>query len=291
MQKHAASLKVEKKSTYLWVFFAICLLTATVPPADSLTTRSHESEDQNPLIWLGPGMPVQRSAPLAEGPSFELLRSSLRQRSRFEAITSPSGFHGSSLGGSLRATQQQTMSTSSMLAFFGSTPHSPIVILSDSDFAAQGWPGSGTSGDPYRIEHLAIDLNSTDGHCIEIQSTNAHFVVYNCTLTEATGLGYSGIYLNDVQNGRLEANNITGNDIGILLGNSNFNNILNNTISNHGRAGVYLNESSGNTIRINNVTTSWSGLYLEWSTSNVLNNNYCYNNEFGISTCCTLRRM
>ncbi|MCK5302906.1 MAG: right-handed parallel beta-helix repeat-containing protein, partial [Candidatus Thorarchaeota archaeon] len=282
MQKHAASLKIEKKSTYLWVLFAVCLLTLTVPPEGSLATRSHESEDQNPLIWQGPGMPVRRSAPLAEGPSFELLRSSLRQRSRFEATASPLRFHGSGPRGSLRPTQPQAMPTSSMVATFGLTPHGPIVILSDSDFAAQGWPGSGTSGDPYRIEHLAIDLNSTDGHCIEIQSTNAHFVVYNCTLTEATGLGYSGIYLNDVQNGRLEANNITGNDIGILLGTSNSNNILNNTISNHGRAGVFLNESSGNTIRINNVSTSWSGLYLESSTSNILNNNYCYDNEFGI---------
>ncbi len=282
MQKQAASLKVEKKSTYLWVLFAVCLLTLTVPPAGSLATRSHESDDQNPLIWQGPGMPVQRSAPLAERPSFELLRSSLRQRSRLEATVSLSGFHGSSPGRSLRATQQQALPTSSMLAMAGLTPHGPIVILSDSDFAAQGWPGSGTSGDPYRIEHLAIDLNSTDGNCIEIQSTSAHFVVFNCTLTEATGLGYSGIYLNDVQNGRLEANNITGNDIGILLRNSNLNNILNNAISNHSRAGVYLDGSSDNTIRTNNVSTSWSGLYLEWSTSNVLNNNYCYDNEFGI---------
>jgi parallel beta-helix repeat protein len=282
MQKHAAGLKVRKKSTYLWVLFAVCILTLTVPPAGSLASRSHESDDQNVLIWQDSSMPVQRSAPLAERPIFELLRSSLRQRSRLEATVSPSGFHGSSPGRSLRATQQQALPTRSTLAIPGLTPHDPIVILSDSDFAAQGWPGSGTPGDPYRIEHLAIDLNGTDGHCIEIQSTSAHFVVFNCTLTEATGLGYSGICLNDVQNGRLEANNITGNDIGILLGNSSLNNILNNAISNHGRAGVYFDESSDNTIRTNNVTTSWSGLYLEWSTSNVLNNNYCYDNEFGI---------
>ena len=33
--------------------------------------------------------------------------------------------------------------------------HVPILIDGTSDFVAQGWPGDGSKGNPYRIEHAA----------------------------------------------------------------------------------------------------------------------------------------
>lgn len=42
------------------------------------------------------------------------------------------------------------------------TPHAPISIRSNADFAAQGFSGSGTESDPYRIENLNITVTSHD---------------------------------------------------------------------------------------------------------------------------------
>jgi len=62
-------------------------------------------------------------------------------------------------------------------------PHAPIWIMDDFDFQSQasseGWPGSGTPGDPYVIE--GYDINgSIAGHCIWIETTTAHFEINNC---------------------------------------------------------------------------------------------------------------
>lgn len=81
----------------------------------------------------------------------------------------------------------------------------PIRITSDSDFLAQGWPGSGTSVNPFIIEGLEIEHSS---HCIEISNTQSRFIIRDCRLV-ISGLA-ACIYLYRVEYGDIFQNNITG---------------------------------------------------------------------------------
>ncbi len=80
------------------------------------------------------------------------------------------------------------------------TTSSAINITSNADFALQGFPGSGSAEDPYRIDNLSI---AVDGDCIKVVNTTAHFVISNCyLLSNTTELG-SGVYLYNVSNCRI----------------------------------------------------------------------------------------
>ncbi len=59
------------------------------------------------------------------------------------------------------------------------TPHDPIQILSDAYWSSQGWPGAGTTENPYRIENLIINP-PTWTHAIEINNTRCHVLIQNC---------------------------------------------------------------------------------------------------------------
>ncbi|MHA1653290.1 MAG: right-handed parallel beta-helix repeat-containing protein [Candidatus Thorarchaeota archaeon] len=52
--------------------------------------------------------------------------------------------------------------------------HDPFVIESNSDFAAQGWPGSGTQDDPFRI--AGINVTAFD-ECVVVKNTNVFFLI------------------------------------------------------------------------------------------------------------------
>ena len=75
------------------------------------------------------------------------------------------------------------------------TPHDPISIEGDVDFAAQaqseGWPGDGSEVDPYIIE--GYEINSTSWDAIEIDSTNVYFVIRDVKI------GSGGIFFYNVQ--------------------------------------------------------------------------------------------
>ena len=58
-------------------------------------------------------------------------------------------------------------------------PHEPIEIMSDLDFAEQGWPGNGIESDPYVIEGYEIRGQYS---CIFVGNTSAYFVARNCLL-------------------------------------------------------------------------------------------------------------
>ncbi len=85
---------------------------------------------------------------------------------------------------------------------------SPINITNNEDFALQGWPGSGVEQDPYRIEDISI---VTDGNCISVENTSAHFVISRCFLSSIThecddifdDSAGSGIYLFNVSDCRI----------------------------------------------------------------------------------------
>lgn len=165
------------------------------------------------------------------------------------------------------------------------TPHAPITIIGDADFAAQAlleaWPGTGTYLDPYRIQNYDIDLAWTEDSCIEIHNTTVYFVIANCRLerTFHTSL-YSGVFLKNVTNGLIFNNNCTDNDIGILLDNSHSNVIMDNLCPGNSE-GIYLAGGSSFNTLLNNTcyASQYNGIeVISSSNNNELINNTIYDN-------------
>jgi len=176
------------------------------------------------------------------------------------------------------AKNQTTDNTQSpQIAFFKSyTIHTPIVINSDADFVSQGWNGTGSSSNPFRIEYLSIYQPIAGNYCILINNTNAYFKIQHCMLTGIDG--WAGIYLENVNNGIIDNNTITAPSsefdwlLGIYLENSDFNMISNNTCIFSGH-GIDLASSNYNTIFNNTCNGGSDGIWLDQSSSNVIANN------------------
>ncbi|MFW9961112.1 MAG: CARDB domain-containing protein, partial [Candidatus Thorarchaeota archaeon] len=82
-----------------------------------------------------------------------------------------------------------------------------IEILSDDDFVSQGWPGEGTSEEPYVIEDLYILTYWSEPTGIIIHNTRANFTIQNCTFVDYDDtVDGTGIDLWNVTNGVM-ANN------------------------------------------------------------------------------------
>jgi parallel beta-helix repeat protein len=137
--------------------------------------------------------------------------------------------------------------------------HGPIAITSNADFSIQGWPGNGTSGNPYVIEGLNIIAYS---RCISISNTTVYFEVKNCIVSSTSSSLHEGIYLDDVIHGT----------------------IRNCVIERHYR-GIYLYDSSYCTLTNNNATINyWAGYFLDRSDNCTLTNNTAnHSSQFGFS--------
>jgi len=98
----------------------------------------------------------------------------------------------------------------------GWAPRDPIYIHGDQGFTWENGvvKGSGTPEDPYIIEGWVIDTRSHD-YGIYIDGTRAHFVIRNCQIRYPQER--AGIFLSNVQNGRIEGNAIFGGKIAIHL--------------------------------------------------------------------------
>ncbi|MFX1475123.1 MAG: nitrous oxide reductase family maturation protein NosD, partial [Promethearchaeota archaeon] len=162
--------------------------------------------------------------------------------------------------------------------------HDPIVINNDTDFENQGWPGIGTSGNPYLIVNLDIDRNGTSGHCITISNTRVYFRIQNCSLVNANTSSGSGIYLYNVTNGHLFNNTVQYNTYGIVLDDSESITVTNNTCTGNDD-GVRLSQSNANLIANNTCQLNeFCGIRLTSSSHvNTLTNNTIANNtQYGL---------
>ena len=140
--------------------------------------------------------------------------------------------------------------------------HRPIYIHSNSDFVAQGFPGSGTVDDPYLIEWLYIIGLSGDNNLIYIEGTTAYFCIKN-NLIDGSSVTFSGISLNNAIHGT----------------------IINNTVYNNNGDGIRLEPSANNNLIVNNTAynNNWKGIRLHTASNNIVVNNTVYNNgEDGI---------
>ena len=150
--------------------------------------------------------------------------------------------------------------------------HDPIIIMNNSDFAAQataeGWEGSGTFEEPYIIENYQI--STTETRAIDIQHTRVHFRISNIIANE-------GIQLYNVTNGQLVGNSVRlGNFDAYSLVYSCNNSLIGNTATDNFGHGVILTHSSNfNNLTDNFVTgSSLNGFYIRSNShSNRITNN------------------
>ncbi|MDO8124930.1 MAG: right-handed parallel beta-helix repeat-containing protein, partial [Candidatus Hermodarchaeota archaeon] len=159
--------------------------------------------------------------------------------------------------------------------------HPQIEINSDADFALQGWPGSGTQIDPFRIENLTFNPLQFHDDCIKIQNTTVHFIIQNCTFWTSSEWYYAGIFLDNTTNAIMR-NNTLSSGYGIKLLNANWNEILNNTLDGN-RVSVVLSNSSHNTIRFNNGSGTHGIEISNRSISNLIHMNSLEYEGAGIS--------
>ena len=90
------------------------------------------------------------------------------------------------------------------------SPHAPIQIISNADFTVPNGVvrGSGTATDPYVIE--GWEIAPTGSHGINIQNTDRFFVIRDVYVHGAP-LGYVGVWLGLLSNGRVEDSLFTDN--------------------------------------------------------------------------------
>ncbi|MGY5876099.1 MAG: NosD domain-containing protein, partial [Candidatus Thorarchaeota archaeon] len=81
----------------------------------------------------------------------------------------------------------------------------------------QGWPGLGTSGDPYLIAGLNI-TPVVNKAAIEIRETNVFFTIVDCYIDQ--DYDNIGIYMNNVSNCAIEFTTVEGGGIASLNGNN-----------------------------------------------------------------------
>jgi parallel beta-helix repeat protein len=141
------------------------------------------------------------------------------------------------------------------------------------------WDGNGSIIDPYIISGYEFDPQD-NSYLISILNTADHFVITDNNFT-----GGKGIYLSNVQFGRIQNNTISqsSND-GIKLLNSNNNSIFNNSITYNIGNGIYLTNSRYNSIEMNRIFyNTESGILLDYqsggSNDNVITKNEVYWNS------------
>lgn len=122
------------------------------------------------------------------------------------------------------------------------TPHAPITISSNADFATQGWPGNGTEQSPYVIDSLEIVADST---CITIANTDVHFIISNCSLSSLTEDTGRGVYVYNVSNGVIFNNTIHDKEYSIRLYVVNWLEIMENDLYGCSADGIYMIYTSG----------------------------------------------
>lgn len=142
--------------------------------------------------------------------------------------------------------------------------------------------GSGTLNDPYTIENVIIDGQSS-GNCIEIRNSNVFFTIMNCIVYNSGIYPYAGIFLYNTHNGTLLNNDCSYNTDGIALDLCINNTIIENNITNINDSGIRIRHSFDNKI-LGNAINSCSEycIYLEDSWRTIVSGNLMENAGLGV---------
>lgn len=183
--------------------------------------------------------------------------------------------------------QNQVNSTSTILnKQFNSI--NTITIKGDTDFinkaSIYGWIGNGTKENPFIIENLIINTNTSSA--IYISGTSVYFIIRNCTVTETADVStsaytiYAGIALSNVKNGLIINNTSASNMVqGIEIDQSNNINLTNNVIYGNKGDAIVFQQSNKIIVKDNVVKTSNVGIYIgSNSNQNIIIDNFVDSN-------------
>ncbi|MBN2230763.1 MAG: right-handed parallel beta-helix repeat-containing protein [Candidatus Thorarchaeota archaeon] len=95
---------------------------------------------------------------------------------------------------------------------------SAITVSGDSAFTGAGFTGTGTPGDPYILDGVAV-TTSSGGNGIYITGTTKHFIIQNCIVNLTAASSSYGIRFNDADNGTIYNCEIFGTGTGIYVDN------------------------------------------------------------------------
>jgi parallel beta-helix repeat protein len=106
------------------------------------------------------------------------------------------------------------------------TDHVPILIDNPADWTSQGWPGSGTVGDPYIIAGLRIQYD-VGVPLITIYNQDAYFVIRDCLLIQ-NATSYAAIEIENTTHARVEYTTAYSETVAMFFANAN-NTVLDHT--------------------------------------------------------------
>jgi parallel beta-helix repeat protein len=158
-------------------------------------------------------------------------------------------------------------------------PHGRILVTSNDTFTTEGFSGSGTIEDPYKLEWK--NITSSSGNLIEIRNTTAYFIICNNLLNGLNQGG--GILLSNVTHGIIE-NNSAHNIFqiaSISVEYSSNNTISDNTVFNC-HLGIAIMNSNKIIISDNNVYDCQAGIEIGGSNSTTIDNNTFSEGGIGI---------
>ncbi|MFX0196103.1 MAG: NosD domain-containing protein [Candidatus Hodarchaeota archaeon] len=167
--------------------------------------------------------------------------------------------------------------------------HEPITITNNADFTAYGFPGDGSSSNPYVIESLNITSDART--LIHIENTTMYFRIQNNLLNGLINTYEiildmmhvrDGISLVHATHGTIDSNIVINcGETGISLETSEQNILSNNNVSNCG-IGISLGWSHQNTFSNNTISKCGIGIFLMASGQNSFVRNHLINNGFFI---------
>ncbi|TXT54571.1 MAG: hypothetical protein BAJATHORv1_60067 [Candidatus Thorarchaeota archaeon] len=144
-------------------------------------------------------------------------------------------------------------------SFHPSVVLSSIVIESDADFEMWGFPGNGSSNNPYLIANYTIE---TDGIAILVRQTEAYFRIENCTV-HSNSYGYgTGIYLFQSNNSELKNNTISGFSSGIIASRVESLNVTKNVLT-HSLLGLNFSQVEDFSICDNSIIDFDTGILMD----------------------------
>ncbi|MHA1944995.1 MAG: right-handed parallel beta-helix repeat-containing protein [Candidatus Hodarchaeales archaeon] len=191
--------------------------------------------------------------------------------------------------------------------------HEPITIDGNSDFltqaASENWPGDGSEGNPIIID----SLNITGEKCFIITNTDLFFNLSNCVITcpESNPNYVPTLFFNNIRNGNIFNNILTGGGESVLqmsssdtatinnnsitssiggtgieiLGSTNIN-IIYNIVSDNDLIGILVSYGSSNIFIGRNIVQNngYIGIHLEGETDSnrIIANNITNNLDYGI---------
>lgn len=144
-------------------------------------------------------------------------------------------------------------------------PHVPVYINGTSDFESQGWPGSGTEGDPYIISELNITYDVGVPN-IRIYNTNAYFIIEDCFIGQQSN--EVAIHLENITHGTINHITVDSEGVGVRCKYTDATTISNSLImsSNTNNYAIEIDQSNNVTLTTSTFdSTNWRCAWINGS--------------------------